>query len=89
MPVLRLVLLALPAPPWAAHAKCPRCGALERHRALWLFLERETDLFERPGALLHIAPEYSLLRRLSQTSEPRLRDRRSRIPAGQSQAGRH
>jgi SAM-dependent methyltransferase len=51
-----------------AHAKCPRCGALERHRVLWLFLERETDLFEGPGALLHIAPEYAFLRRFSQTS---------------------
>lgn len=47
-------------------AKCPRCGSLERHRVLWLFLERETDLFERPGAMLHIAPEYALHRRLSQ-----------------------
>lgn len=46
-------------------AKCPGCGSLERHRVLWLFLERETDLLERPGALLHIAPEYALLRRLS------------------------
>jgi SAM-dependent methyltransferase len=46
-------------------AKCPRCGALERHRLLTLFLERETDLFERPGALLHIAPEYALQRRLA------------------------
>jgi SAM-dependent methyltransferase len=32
---------------------------------LWLFLERETDLFERPGSLLHIAPEYALQQRLS------------------------
>jgi Methyltransferase domain len=48
-----------------ARAKCPRCGALERHRALWLFLERETDLFQRPGAMLHVAPEYAFLRRLS------------------------
>jgi SAM-dependent methyltransferase len=46
-------------------AKCPRCGSLERHRVLWLFLERETDLFERRGAMLHIAPEYALQRRLS------------------------
>lgn len=46
-------------------AKCPRCGALERHRVLWLYLERETDLFDRPGALLHIAPEYAFLRRFS------------------------
>ncbi|HEY0319292.1 MAG TPA: methyltransferase domain-containing protein [Solirubrobacterales bacterium] len=47
------------------HARCPGCGTLERHRLLTLFLERETDLFERPGALLHIAPEYGLFRRLS------------------------
>jgi SAM-dependent methyltransferase len=50
------------------HAKCPRCGALERHRVLQLFLERETDLFDTPGAMLHIAPEYAFLRRFSQTS---------------------
>jgi SAM-dependent methyltransferase len=48
-----------------AQAKCPGCGALERHRLLFLFLERETDLFERPGALLHIAPEYAFLNRFS------------------------
>jgi SAM-dependent methyltransferase len=47
------------------HAKCPGCGSLERHRVLWLFLQRETDVLERPGALLHIAPEYSLQRRLA------------------------
>lgn len=47
-----------------AYAKCPRCGSLERHRVLWLFLERETELFWRPGSMLHIAPEYALLRRL-------------------------
>jgi SAM-dependent methyltransferase len=50
-----------------SHAKCPRCGALERHRMLWLFLERETDLFDRPGEMLHVAPEYAFLRRLSAT----------------------
>lgn len=48
-----------------SHAKCPGCGALERHRLLWLYLERETDLFERPGEMLHIAPEYTFLRRFS------------------------
>jgi SAM-dependent methyltransferase len=50
-------------------AKCPRCGALERHRLLWLFLERETDLFRADGGtLLHIAPEYAFLRRFSRTA---------------------
>src|ERR1043166_7718133 len=39
------------------NASCPRCGALERHRLLWLWLERETDLGTRPRRLLHVAPE--------------------------------
>ena len=46
-------------------AKCPRCGALERHRALWLWLARETDLLRAELSLLHIAPEYELQRRLA------------------------
>lgn len=50
-----------------AQAKCPRCGALERHRVLWLFLETETDLLGG-GSLLHIAPEYAFQRRLSRMS---------------------
>ncbi len=50
-----------------SQAKCPGCGALERHRLLSLFLERETDLYERPGTMLHIAPEYALRRRLART----------------------
>ena len=38
-------------------ARCPRCDALERHRILWLFLQRETDLLEAPHRVLHLAPE--------------------------------
>jgi SAM-dependent methyltransferase len=49
-------------------ARCPRCGSLERHRVLWLFLACETTLFADGGALLHIAPEYAFLHRLSQRS---------------------
>lgn len=45
-------------------AACPRCGALERHRLIWLYLARETDLGTRPQRLLHCAPEYAWLRRL-------------------------
>jgi SAM-dependent methyltransferase len=48
------------------------CGALERHRLVWLFLEKKTDLLD--GALegsakqvLHVAPEVCF--------EPRLRSR--------------
>ena len=48
-------------------AMCPHCGALERHRLLWLFFERHTDLFDgRPKRMLHIAPERSLASRLRQ-----------------------
>lgn len=46
-------------------ARCPECRSLERHRHLWLFLERKTDFFDRPRRLLHVAPEKAL--------EPRLR----------------
>jgi SAM-dependent methyltransferase len=49
------------------HAKCPRCGSLERHRMLWHFLEDRTDLFKGDRSLLHFAPEYSFLRRLKRT----------------------
>lgn len=45
-------------------ALCPRCLSLERHRLLWLYLERETSLgMDRPR-LLHAAPEVALMRRL-------------------------
>jgi hypothetical protein len=40
---------------------CPRCGAQERHRALWLYMRERTDLFTRPQlSILHWAPEYAL-----------------------------
>lgn len=49
-------------------ALCVHCGALERHRLLWLFLRRMTDLFDgTPKTVLHVAPEPCL--------EPRLRER--------------
>ena len=51
-------------PAWnRAGAVCWRCGAHERHRALWLFLE-ETRLLDGVGSLLHLAPEHALERRL-------------------------
>ncbi|MBO7220081.1 MAG: methyltransferase domain-containing protein [Alistipes sp.] len=43
-------------------ALCPRCLALERHRLLWLYLERETTLLQGYPTLLHIAPEVALKR---------------------------
>ena len=46
-------------------AMCPHCGSLERHRLLWLFFERHTNLFNgQPKSVLHIAPERCLVPRL-------------------------
>ena len=47
-----------------ANALCPHCLSLERHRLLWLYLTRETNLFEAHPTLLHIAPEVCLMRHL-------------------------
>ena len=47
-----------------ANALCPHCLSLERHRLLWLWLTRETDLFATLPRLLHIAPEVCLMRHL-------------------------
>jgi SAM-dependent methyltransferase len=38
-------------------AQCPVCGALERHRAAWLFFQRHPDLFAQARRILHVAPE--------------------------------
>ena len=40
-----------------SNALCPRCGSLERHRLLWLYLNNRTNLFQRSHRMLHIAPE--------------------------------
>ena len=39
------------------NALCPKCLSLERHRLLWLYLTRETDLLTAFPRTLHIAPE--------------------------------
>ncbi len=46
------------------NALCPHCLSLERHRLLWLYLTRETDLLQRFPRTLHIAPEVCILRHL-------------------------
>jgi len=45
------------------NALCPNCLGLERHRLMWLFLKQETDFFESPLKVLHIAPELCFLDR--------------------------
>ena len=47
-----------------ANALCPHCLSLERHRLLWLYLTRETDLLQSHPRTLHIAPEVCILRHL-------------------------
>lgn len=47
-----------------ADALCPNCLSLERHRLLWLWLQRESGLFETRPKLLHVAPEVCLMRHL-------------------------
>jgi SAM-dependent methyltransferase len=41
-------------------AICPGCFAAERHRTLWLFLSRETNILAGSKRVLHFAPEPSL-----------------------------
>jgi Methyltransferase domain len=45
---------------------CPRCWSAERHRLLWLFLNRETSLLRDRLRVLHFAPERGISRRLWQ-----------------------
>ena len=48
------------------NAQCPTCGALERHRFVWMFLHDRTKLFDgRQKRMLHIAPEPSLSARFA------------------------
>src|SRR5215212_9980290 len=42
-------------------ARCGFCGSLERHRLVWLFFSRITDLFDgKVKRVLHVAPEECL-----------------------------
>ncbi len=62
--------------PARTQARCRCCGALERHRLAWTFMQRKTNLFDsKPKRLLHIAPE------------PGLRTLFQRIPGIQYQCG--
>ena len=39
-------------------ATCPFCGSQERHRLIWLFFQRRTNLLMGPSkSMLHVAPE--------------------------------
>ena len=45
------------------NALCPSCLSLERHRLMWLFLQKETDFFNASLKVLHVAPELCFLNR--------------------------
>lgn len=47
------------------NARCPKCGTLERHRLIWLFLKNETNFFNDKLKVLHFAPEPFFLDRFS------------------------
>jgi len=47
------------------NAVCPVCGSLERHRFLWLHLERTLGLPGRRLSVLHVAPEPCIRARLA------------------------
>lgn len=56
------VLLPYGRPP-RSRARCPRCGAFERHRLLWLYLRRRTDFFTARLAVLDVAPVWYIQHR--------------------------
>lgn len=43
--------------PLRQNAQCPKCGSLERHRLIYLFLKEKTNIFKENIQMLHIAPE--------------------------------
>jgi SAM-dependent methyltransferase len=45
------------------NALCPHCQSLERHRLIWLYLEKKTDFLTRRQRVLHVAPEACFMKR--------------------------
>jgi SAM-dependent methyltransferase len=48
------------------HAQCPRCGSLERHRLLYLYLKQKTDFFDSRLRVLDVAPTYFMQKKFMQ-----------------------
>lgn len=48
------------------NALCPGTLSLERHRLLWLYLERKTNFLEQALKVLHVAPEQVFYRKFKQ-----------------------
>ena len=47
----------------------PSTLSLERHRLLWLWLERETSFFSEPAKVLHFAPEQAFYKRFRNSAQ--------------------
>ncbi|MCX6225846.1 MAG: methyltransferase domain-containing protein [Bacteroidia bacterium] len=45
---------------------CPTCLSLERHRLIWLYLQKQSDFLTKPRKLLHVAPEQCFYNRFKQ-----------------------
>ncbi|MES2734542.1 MAG: class I SAM-dependent methyltransferase [Bacteroidota bacterium] len=45
------------------NALCPNCLALERHRLMYLYLQKRTNFFRDSLKLLHVAPEHCFIER--------------------------
>jgi SAM-dependent methyltransferase len=45
------------------NALCPSCLSLERHRLIWLFLEKNTNFLTQKLRVLHVAPEPCFMKR--------------------------
>jgi predicted SAM-dependent methyltransferase len=59
-----------PVGPNRPNARCPNCGARDRTRLLWVYLENKTNLLHDELRVLHFAPERILEKRLK--SQPNL-----------------
>lgn len=53
------------------NALCPNCLSLERHRLIWLYLDRQTDFFNSKHDVLHIAPEVCFIKRFEKIHQDR------------------
>ena len=54
------------------NAQCPVCKTVERHRFMWLYFKRKTNIFATGGggglSMLHFAPEFGLYNEFSKMS---------------------
>jgi SAM-dependent methyltransferase len=53
----KFIPTVLPVGPNRANARCPHCGARDRQRTMWLYLQRKTNILVDDLRVLHFAPE--------------------------------